>query len=203
MLQDHHGRGIRIIQEILNIKYMASLNKIFLIGRVGKDPEIRTFDNGNKLATFTLATSESYTDRNGQRQEQTEWHSIVLNGRLADVAAQFIRKGSNVYIEGKIRTRSWDDQNGQKHYQTEIVGLGLQLLDPKPQAQPQQGGFSQPTYSAQPQRPSAQHQAAPQPQTPPQPAYNPPYGAVAQPPQTQRRVDPLDPANYPNDMPFI
>ena len=184
---------------------MASLNKVLLIGRVGKDPEIRTFDNGNKLATFTLATSESYTDRNGQRQEQTEWHSVVLNGRLADIAAQFIHKGSNVYIEGKIRTRSWDDQNGQKHYQTEVVGLGLQLLDPKPQAQAQQqGGFTQPTYSAPPQRPTAQRQSATQPQTPPQPGYQPPYGAVAQPPQapqppTQQQ---LDPANYPGDLPF-
>ena len=172
---------------------MASLNKIFLICRVGKDPEIKTFDNGNKIATFSAAVSETYTDRNGQRQEQTEWFNIVYNGKLADTVANYVRKGSNIYVEGKIRTRSWDDQNGQKHYQTEVVGFGLQLLDPKPQAQPAQQPpqFSQPSYSAQPS-------------VPPQPGYKPPYGPVAQPPQPrqQNAAQNLDPANYPGDLPF-
>lgn len=170
---------------------MASLNKTLSIGRAAKDPEIKQFQDGNKIATFTLAVSETYTDRQGQRKENTEWLNVVLGGKLADVAERFIHKGSQIYLEGKIRTRSWDDQNGQKHSQTEILGINLQLLDPKPQTQPQQPQFSQPTYSTQSQ-------------TPPQPGYQPPYGAVAQPPR-QRRQDmsqQLDPANYPDDLPF-
>lgn len=171
---------------------MASLNSVNLIGRVGKDPEVRNFEGGNKLATFTLATDESYTDRAGQRQEATEWHNIVLNGRLADIAEKYVRKGSMLYIGGKIKTRSWQDQQGQKHYQTEIVGLQLQLLD-KREAQPQapapapaqpayQAPAPAPTYQApappQYQQPAPQQYAPPaQPQYGPQPGYAPQYGA--------------------------
>lgn len=154
---------------------MATLNKVFLIGRVGKDPEVRQFDGGNKVANFTLATDESYTDRNGQRQTATEWHNLVLNDKLADIAAQYVHKGSMLYIEGKIRTRSWQDQSGNKHYQTEVVGLGMQLLDPKPQsaapapqpAAPQYQQAPAPQYAPQPQAPAPQPtypQYAPQPQ---------------------------------------
>lgn len=153
---------------------MASLNSVNLIGRVGKDPEVRTFDGGNKLATFTLATDESYTDRSGQRQGATEWHNIVLNGRLADIAEKYIRKGSMLYIGGKIKTRSWQDQQGQKRYQTEIVGLQLQLLD-KREAQPQaQPTYQQPDPPRQPSRPAPAPQAPPAPpQYAPQPQYAP------------------------------
>lgn len=166
---------------------MATLNKVFLIGRVGKDPEVRQFDGGNKVANFTLATDESYTDRNGQRQTATEWHNLVLNGKLADIAAQYVHKGSMLYIEGKIRTRSWQDQQGNKHYQTEVVGLGMQLLDPKPQAAAPASQPAAPQYQQAPQAPAPQY--APQPQAPaPQPTY-PQYA-----PQPQAPVDDLPPA---------
>jgi len=113
---------------------MASLNRIDLIGRVGKEPDVRQFDGGGQMCTFTLATSETYTDRAGTKKEQTEWHNIVLNGKLAGVA-QYIHKGSQIYVSGKIRTRTWSDQNGQSRSQTEVVGLIVQLLDSR-----QQGG---------------------------------------------------------------
>lgn len=158
---------------------MASLNSVNLIGRVGKDPEVRNFEGGNKLATFTLATDESYTDRSGQRQEATEWHNIVLNGRLADIAEKYVRKGSMLYIGGKIKTRSWQDQQGQKHYQTEIVGLQLQLLDKReaqPQAQAQAPAPVRPAYN-QPAPPPQYQQPAPQYAPPaPQPQYGPQPG---------------------------
>ncbi len=166
---------------------MASLNSVNLIGRVGKDPEVRTFEGGSKLATFTLATDEAYTDKSGQRQESTEWHNIVLNGRLADVAERFVRKGSMLYIGGKIKTRSWQDQQGQKHYQTEIVGLQLQLLD-KREAQataPQPARQSAPAPAPQYQQPAPPPQysaPAPTPQYS-APAPQPQYSAPAPPPQ--------------------
>lgn len=178
-------RTLGIIQEKLKQKNMASLNKILLIGRAGKDPEVRTFDGGSKLATLTLATSESYIDRSGQRQEQTEWHNLTINGKLADVAEQYIHKGSQIYVEGKIRTRSWDDQNGQKQYRTEIVVFGMQLLDPKP-PQPQ---YQQYDSAAQPPMP---------PQRPPMPQAPVPPRPQQQPPMQQH----LDPNNYPGDLPF-
>jgi single-strand DNA-binding protein len=104
------------------------LNKVMLIGNVGKDPEIRHLENGTAVATVTLATTERYKDRNGENKEQTEWHTIVLWRGLADVAERFVKKGSQIYIEGKIRSRSWEDQNGQKRYTTEIVADNMQLL---------------------------------------------------------------------------
>ena len=159
---------------------MASLNRVDLIGRVGKDPEVRTFENGNKIATFTLATSESYTDRNGERRELTEWHNIVLNGKLADLT-QYFHKGSQLYISGKIRSRSWDDQNGQKRYQTEIHALTMQLLDPRQTTEHQVTQAAAQTYAQQipqtPPPPAPQYQQP----APQQPVYHPPYGAVAQP----------------------
>ncbi len=102
-----------------------------LIGNVGKDPEIRHLEGGVSVATLTLATSERYRDRNGEMQEQTEWHNVVLWRGLADVAERYVRKGTQVYIEGKIRTRSWEDQSGQKRYTTEILANSLQLLGKK------------------------------------------------------------------------
>ena len=113
---------------------MPSLNKVHLIGVVGKDPETRQFGDGGQVCNFTLATSEIFTDREGQKQEQTEWHNIVLNGKLANLS-QYIHKGSKLYVEGKIRTRSWQTQDGQKRFTTEIIANGLQLLDPKQQTE--------------------------------------------------------------------
>jgi len=99
-----------------------------LIGNVGKDPDIRHLESGTAVANLTLATTERYKDRNGEMQEQTEWHNVVLWRGLADVTERFVRKGSQIFIEGKIRTRSWEDQSGQKRYTTEIVADNMQLL---------------------------------------------------------------------------
>ncbi|MFA5444970.1 MAG: single-stranded DNA-binding protein, partial [Bacteroidales bacterium] len=106
-------------------------NKVMLIGNVGKDPEIRHLESGTAVANITLATTERYKDRNGETQEQTEWHNVVLWRGLADVTERFVRKGSQIFIEGKIRTRSWEDQSGQKRYTTEIVADNMQLLGRK------------------------------------------------------------------------
>ena len=106
------------------------INKVILIGTLGKDPETKNFPNGGSLTQFSIATSESWKDKNtGERKEQTEWHRIVLNNRLGEIAQQYLRKGSKVYIEGSLRTRQWTDQNGQERYTTEIRGEQMQMLD--------------------------------------------------------------------------
>src|ERR687889_641649 len=106
------------------------LNKIMLIGRLGKDPEIRSTPSGQSVATFTVATDERYTDRNGEKQQRTEWHNIVAWGKLAEICGQYLKKGKLVYIEGSIRTDSWDDkESGQKKYRTEIVANTMKMLD--------------------------------------------------------------------------
>ena len=108
---------------------MASLNKVTLIGNVGKDPEIKQLDGGNKLAIITLATSDKYTDRNGNRQEETEWHSVTVFGKLVDVVESFVRKGSMLYVDGRIKTRSWKDDANVTHFRTAIIANNLQLLN--------------------------------------------------------------------------
>lgn len=107
---------------------MASLNKVTLIGNVGKDPEIKTFASGNKVASITLATTERYKDRNGEQKEETEWHSVQAFGKLADVVERFIHKGSLLYLDGKIRTRSYE-ADGRTMYRTEILADHIQMLD--------------------------------------------------------------------------
>lgn len=114
------------------------INKVILLGNVGKDPEIRHLDNNVAVATFSLATSESYKNKNGEKVTNTEWHNIVLWRGLAEIAEKYIRKGSQIYIEGKIRSRSWDDKDGNKRYTTEILGDNLQLL-----GRPNSGGGQQ------------------------------------------------------------
>ncbi|MEZ5002113.1 MAG: single-stranded DNA-binding protein [Chitinophagales bacterium] len=110
---------------------MRGVNKVILIGHLGKDPEVRHLDGNNVVANFPIATSESYTTKEGNRVEQTEWHNIVLWRKLAEIAEKYIKKGSLVYIEGRLRTRSWDDKDGNKKYITEIVGTSMQMLDKK------------------------------------------------------------------------
>ena len=108
----------------------GSVNKVILIGRLGKDPEIRSTPNGQTVAKFTIATDERYTDRNGEKQERTEWHNIVAWAKLAEICGQYLRKGKLVYIDGSIRTDSWDDkETGQKRYRTEIIANNMQMLD--------------------------------------------------------------------------
>jgi len=108
------------------------INKAILIGRLGKDPEIRSTAGGQTVARFSLATDERYTDRNGEKQERTEWHNIVAWGKLAEICGQYLRKGKLVYVDGSIRTDSWDDkETGQKKYRTEIVAQNMKMLDRK------------------------------------------------------------------------
>ncbi|MCE3280367.1 MAG: single-stranded DNA-binding protein [Bacteroidetes bacterium] len=114
---------------------MAGVNKVILVGNLGKDPEIRHLEGGVAVANFTLATSEYYKDKSGNRIEQTEWHSIVVWRGLADVAEKYLKKGMTVYVEGKIRSRSWDDKEGVKHYKTEIVADALTILSKKENSQ--------------------------------------------------------------------
>lgn len=111
---------------------MRGLNKVTLIGRLGRDPEIRYFESGTAKANFPLATSETYTNKENQRVENTEWHNIIFWRGLAEVAEKYLKKGSLVFIEGKLRTRSWDDQDGNKKYITEIEGNNLIMLDKAP-----------------------------------------------------------------------
>lgn len=111
---------------------MASLNKVLLIGNVGKDPEIKTFASGNKVANITLATSERYKDRNGEQKEETEWHSVQAFGKLADVVERYVHKGSLLYLDGKIRTRSYE-ADGRTMYRTEILADHIQMLDRREQ----------------------------------------------------------------------
>ena len=130
---------------------MRGVNKVILVGTLGRDPETKTFPNGGSLTQFSIATSESWTDKNsGERKEQTEWHRIVLHNRLGEIAQQYLRKGSKVYIEGSLRTRQWTDQNGQERYTTEIRGEQMQMLDSSRQQggeQGQGGGFEQPRFN--------------------------------------------------------
>ncbi len=107
---------------------MASLNKVQIIGNLGGDPEVRAIGSGDKVANFNVATKEVFTDRSGQRQEKTEWHRVVVWRKLAEIAEKYLRKGSQIYVEGKLTTRSWDDQNGVKKYTTEIVAQNFQML---------------------------------------------------------------------------
>ncbi|XGA80203.1 single-stranded DNA-binding protein [Halomonas sp. CH40] len=162
------------------------INKVILIGNLGQDPEVRFTPSGTAVANLNLATSDTWMDKQtGQRQERTEWHRIVLFNKTAEIAQQYLKKGSKVYIEGRLQTRKWQDQNGQDKYSTEIVANDMQMLDSRgggdfqggggyPNAQPQQGGSyppqgnnqfqgnNPPPQQQQPQRPP-QQQPAPQP----------------------------------------
>ncbi len=129
---------------------MRGVNKVILVGTLGRDPETKTFPNGGSLTQFSIATSDSWTDKStGERKEQTEWHRIVLHNRLGEIAQQYLRKGSKVYIEGSLRTRQWTDQNGQERYTTEIRGEQMQMLDSNRQQgeQGQGGDFGQPRFN--------------------------------------------------------
>jgi len=105
------------------------VNKVILIGNLGRDPEVRSTPSGQPVASFTLATSRRWRDKSGQKQEQTEWHQIVVWGKQAEIAGQYLTKGKQIYVEGRLQTRSWDDkQSGEKRYRTEIVCDNFQML---------------------------------------------------------------------------
>lgn len=153
---------------------MASrgVNKVILIGNLGQDPETRYMPSGGAVTNVSIATSETWKDKQtGQNQERTEWHRVVFFNRLAEIAGEYLKKGSKVYIEGSLRTRKWQDQQGQDRYSTEIVGSEMQMLDSRGgesgmgQQDYSGGGYGAPQnqYSPPSQQPSAQ----------PQPANNP------------------------------
>lgn len=179
-----------------------SINKVILVGNVGKDPEVRHLQGGASVATITLATSERYKDRSGETKEMTEWHTIIAWRQLADLAENYIRKGSQLYVEGKIRSRSWDDQNGQKRYVTEIQADTIQLLgrrsdNPGAQQPSQPQGYGQPAqgYGQQPAAPAYGGYSAP---AQPQPQHHAP---VQQP--TTPIVNPADLTDDgTDDLPF-
>jgi single-strand DNA-binding protein len=112
---------------------MSSLNKVLLIGHLGKDPEVRYTPDGSPVATFSLATSENWTDKNGSRQEHTEWHNVVAWNKLADLCKKYLTKGRQVYIEGRIRSRDWQDRDGNKRRTTEVIATQMVLLGSRPQ----------------------------------------------------------------------
>lgn len=184
------------------------VNKVILIGNLGAVPDIRFTQSQKQVANLSIATSESWTDKQtGQKQEKTEWHRVIFFDRLAEIAGQYLKKGSKVYVEGKLQTRKWQDQQGIDRYTTEIVGGQMQMLD-----SPQHGGYQQPAqqapqggYQQQPQQghqqgyshPAPQQQRAPaqQPQTGyqnPPPSQRPEYQAPQQGAQNQ---------NFPNPPP--
>ncbi|MCG7871051.1 MAG: single-stranded DNA-binding protein [Candidatus Thiodiazotropha lotti] len=114
---------------------MRGINKVTLIGHLGKDPEVRYSANGNAVATVSLATSESWKDQNGQPQERTEWHRLVFFRRLAEIVGEYLQKGSAIYVEGKIQTRKWQDQSGTDRWTTEIIAGQMQMLDSRGESQ--------------------------------------------------------------------
>lgn len=130
------------------------INKVILVGRLGGDPEQRFMPNGNPVTNFTLATSEEWNDKQtGQKQQRTEWHRIVMFNKLAEIAAQYLQKGSQAYIEGQLRTRKWQGQDGQDRYTTEIVASELQMLDSR-----NDNGVQQPGQAPQHRQQGAQPQ---------------------------------------------
>ncbi|MPS40910.1 single-stranded DNA-binding protein [Vibrio sp. VGrn 2] len=168
---------------------MASrgINKVILVGNLGNDPEIRYMPNGGAVANITIATSDSWRDKaTGEQREKTEWHRVVLFGKLAEVAGEYLRKGSQVYIEGQLQTRKWQDQSGQDRYSTEVVVQGfngvMQMLGGRGQGggapmggqQQQQGGWGQPQQPAQQQYNAPQQQQQQQSPQQPQQQYNEP-----------------------------
>ena len=107
---------------------MASVNKVILVGNLGKDPEVRHMPNGDAVANFSIATTDMWKDKSGMRQERTEWHNISMYRRLAEIAGEYLKKGSSVYVEGRLQTRKWQDKNGQDRYTTEIVCDQMQMM---------------------------------------------------------------------------
>ena len=213
---------------------MASrgVNKVIILGNLGNDPEIRSFPNGGAVANLTIATSESWRDKQtGEQREKTEWHRVAVFGKLAEIAGEYLRKGSQVYIEGALQTRKWQDQNGQDRYTTEVVVQGfngvMQMIGARQggQQQQQQGGGSssynqQPQQQnqnagwGQPQQPAAapqqqaggynnqQPQQAPQQQAPQQQSYAPQQQAPAAAPQAPQQGFNEPSADFDDDIPF-
>ena len=163
------------------------INKVILIGNLGQDPEVRYMPQGGAVANLTVATSESWTDKaTNEKKEQTEWHRIVIYNRLAEIAGEYLRKGSKIYIEGKLKTRKWQDKDGIERYTTEVIANELQMLDGRGDNQQQggmggqQGGYQRPQQAPQQQQGSYQKPSQPQQQ---QGGYQQQQGGYQQPAQ--------------------
>lgn len=167
---------------------MKGVNRVTIIGRLGQDPEVRFFPDGGSVTNATLATSEKWKDKQtGEAKESTEWHRVVFKNKLAEIAGQYLKKGSLVYVEGKLNTRKWQNQQGQDQYTTEINVLNMQMLDSKNQntgQQQQQQGFNQ---------------SAPQQQVNPQ--YQSGFNQQPNPQQQTPKVNPQEP-DFDDDLPF-
>ena len=123
-----------------------SVNKVILVGRLGADPESRSFPQGGSICTLRIATSESWKDRQtNERQERTEWHRVIMRNKLGEIAQEYLKKGSQVYIEGKLQTRKWQNQQGQNQFTTEIVGSEMTMLDSRSTASNSAGDMQQPS----------------------------------------------------------
>lgn len=128
---------------------MSGINKAIIIGRLGSDPELKNLPSGQSVARFNIATSESWTDRNGQKQERTEWHRIVVWNKLAEICGKYLSKGRQVYIEGRLQTNAWEDQQGQKRYTTEVIASTIQFLGSTRDQQPSMDSNQNQTSSPQ------------------------------------------------------
>ena len=170
------------------------LNKVILIGNLGRDPEVRYLPSGDAVANFSIATSENWKDRNGQRQERTEWHNISMFGRLAEIAGQYLKKGSKVYIEGRIQSRKYTGKDGIERTAYDIVANEMKMLGGR-----QSSGSSAPYDEGYQPAPQQQYQQQPY-QAQQQPAYN------SEPPAAPRRQTPAAPAqpvdDIDDDIPF-
>ena len=147
---------------------MASVNKVIIVGNLGKDPEMRSFPSGDQVANVTIATTDKWKDKqSGEMKEATEWHRVVFNGRLAEIVGQYLRKGSQVYVEGSLRTRKWTDQSGVEKYTTEIRADQMQMLGSRQgmggAGQDDGGGYEAPRQSAAPASRAAPPRQAPAP----------------------------------------
>ena len=184
---------------------MASINKVIIVGNLGRDPEMRTFPSGDQVANVTIATTDKWKDKQtGEMKEATEWHRVVFNGRLAEIAGQYLRKGSQVYVEGSLRTRKWTDQNGVEKYSTEIRADQMQMLGSRQgmggggQGGGQQGGEYDDGYGGDQGRyDQAPRRAAPAPRPMAAPAQRPAPAPVAQAPRAASGFDDMD-----DDIPF-
>lgn len=134
---------------------MASVNKVIIVGTLGRDPEVRYMNNGDAICNLSVATSESWKDKSGEKQERTEWHRISMFGKLAEIAGQYLAKGSSVYLEGKLQTRKWTDKDGVEKYTTEIIADRMQMLGGKEQRHGQQQEQRKESQPSRQQRPPA------------------------------------------------
>ena len=187
---------------------MASVNKVIIVGNLGRDPELRTFPSGDQVANVTIATTDKWKDKqSGEMKEATEWHRVVFNGRLAEIAGQYLRKGSQVYVEGSLRTRKWTDQSGVEKYSTEIRADQMQMLGSRQGmgggqggGGQQGGGYDDGGYGGGDQGggyDQAPRRAAPPPRPMAAPAQRPAPAPVAQPPRAASGFDDMD-----DDIPF-